>query len=91
MHGTFVVELRITDYIDKSYFRPDDTGYHLHVITQFQEQLEEIIGGMLCTQHVNLPVMQPLCDTEDGWVLKIACCCKMQFQSVHERVNLLLK
>ena len=91
MHGTFVVEIRITDYIDKSYFTPGDAGYHLHVINQFQEQLEEIIGGMLCVQHVNLPVMRPLSDTENEWVLKIDCCCKIQFQSVRERVNLLFK
>ena len=91
MARIFVVEIRITDFIDKSYFRPGDSGYQLNVIHLFTEQLEEIIGGILCMQHIKVPEIQPLDDAENGWVLKITCCCENQFQSVHERVNHLLK
>jgi hypothetical protein len=91
MSRIFVVEIRITDYLEKNYFKQDDPNYHLGVIDLFREQLELVTGGMLCLKHIHIPELQPLSTSEDGWLMKISCCCEIQYSSVYDRVKKLLK
>jgi hypothetical protein len=91
MQQSFIIEVRITDLIERHPTIIDNSIYHLDIIRIFENQLEEIIGGMLCLDHVNLPEIQPLKDFGDSWILQIACCCKIQSRLVEDRLNKILK
>jgi hypothetical protein len=91
MQQSYIIEIRITDLIERHSTIIDNPMYQLDIIIIFENQLEEILGGMLCLEHFNLPEIQPLKDFGDEWILQIVCCCKVQSSLVEDRLNKILK
>ena len=55
-------------------------------IQNFQDRIEEKIGGMLCLDHMYVPASKPDYINR-RWVIKVACCCMNQSKKVEDRLN----
>jgi hypothetical protein len=92
MTHDYFLEIEFTDYVDESLLKSlDGRKYQLNIFHLFQEQLEEVIGGMLCFQHTHLPEILPPVFLESTWILRICCCCPEQRMYVSNRIDMLLK
>ena len=92
MHNEYVLEVEFRDYIDKRLLKSQHgRTYQLRIFNVFYKQLDEVIGGMLCIDHVSLPEILPPLFLDNTWILKISCCCAHQRMKVGDRLDLLLK
>ena len=86
-----MVEIQLADFLEKGYSDSDPASYRADVMTLFHEQLQELIGGMLCVQHVHVPEISPPSRFRQRGSVQIGCCCRHQVLAVKERVAALMK
>jgi hypothetical protein len=90
MKRSFIIELKIGEFIDRHSAWIDSTFWPLDFRNFIEEFLEEGIGGMLCIDDCHIP---EIIFFENGqkFRLEIACCCENQCLQVENRLSEILK
>jgi hypothetical protein len=93
MQKSFIIELKIGEFMDRHSAAIDDSFYHLDIDIEsvIEEFLEEKIGGMLCLDDCHIPQLRFIENGHRNCRLEIDCCCEKQCLLVEKRLNEILR
>ena len=92
MSAPYIVEIQLVDYMDKGYWKAAPVAYRLNMMMVFRDQVQDIVGGMLCFQHMHVPeCIRAASRLSTEPMLHIKCCCRHQGLAVKERMAESLK
>ncbi len=90
MKQSFVIELKIGEFIDLSSDSVDPALSYLDFRVVVENFLEERIGGLLCIDDCHIPQLRFIENGHQKCRLEIACCCERQCLVVENRLNEIL-